>query len=183
MQHALTLSLPVSSSSFRSIYNEHSSFVWRSVSRRGVPAASVEDVVQDVFLAVYQNLQSFSGEAPLRHWIAGIVRNVVCLFFRRRENRTYTVAIDERTDAFPDNETPAERFDRKSSLELLGKLLTQMTDRQREAFWLYEVEEMPGSEVAEVLGVSENTVRMRVRAARRQLDTGVEEARTLKKAG
>jgi len=58
-----------------------------------------------------------------------------------------------------------------------------MTDRQREAFWLYEVEEMPGSEVAQVLGVSDNTVRMRVRAARRQLDTGVEQARALQHTG
>lgn len=182
MQHAIQCSFPVSSVSFRKIYDEHAAFVWRSVSRRGVPAASVEDVVQDVFVAVYQNLSTFSGEAPLRHWISGIVRNVVCLFFRRRENRTYTVAIDERADAFPDHETPADRFDRKASMELLSRLLMQMTDRQREAFWLYEVEEMPGSEVAEVLGVSENTVRMRVRAARRQLGTGVEEARALRQA-
>jgi RNA polymerase sigma-70 factor (ECF subfamily) len=52
-----------------------------------------------------------------------------------------------------------------------------MSDIQREVFVLHEIEQMTGAEIAEALGVNENTVFTRLRAARLIFETGVERAR------
>ena len=52
-------------------------------------------------------------------------------------------------------------------------MLAKMSDVQREVFILCEIEQLSSVEVAEVLGVNENTVRTRLREARKSFEAGV----------
>ncbi|HEY0705997.1 MAG TPA: sigma factor-like helix-turn-helix DNA-binding protein, partial [Polyangia bacterium] len=72
---------------------------------------------------------------------------------------------------------PAEALDQKAAVQILDTLLAPMSDVQREVFVMYEVEEMTGAEIAEALGVNENTVRTRLRAARAIFSTGASRLR------
>jgi len=155
--------------SFREIYEKNVAFVWSYAARRGVPRAYIEDVVQEVFLAVHQSLASFAGKSTLRAWIAGVVRHVTIAHLRRNTFGRGLLRPEEDSECFRDLVTPAEIADRNERVSVIVNVLDDMTQLSREAYWLYEIEERPGSEVAEVLGVSENTVRMRVRTARRSL--------------
>lgn len=155
--------------SFREIYQKNVAFVWSYAARRGVPRAYIEDVVQEVFLAVHQSLASFAGKSTLRAWIAGVVRHVTIAHLRRNSFGAGLLRPEEDSECFRDTVTPAEIADRNERVAVIVNILDDMTELSREAYWLYEIEERPGSEVAEVLGVSENTVRMRVRTARRSL--------------
>ena len=73
--------------SFRALYEEQFDFVWRFAAHRGVPHAALEDVVQEVFLVVASELSRFEGRSALRTWIAGITRNVVHSYRRKRGNQ------------------------------------------------------------------------------------------------
>lgn len=154
---------------FRQIYEANVGFVWAYAARRGIPRAQLDDVVQDVFLAVHQSLASFAGRSSLRAWIAGVVRHVVTGHIRKASPFSHALEATEDAPFLSDVTTAAELLDRKQSAELAHRVLDKLTDRSREAFVMYEVEERSGSEVASALGVSENTVRMRVRTARRSL--------------
>jgi RNA polymerase sigma-70 factor (ECF subfamily) len=55
-------------------------FVWRRLSPR---TESVDDVVQEVFLAAWRGLKTYTGEAPLRTWLLGIARHKVEDYYRR----------------------------------------------------------------------------------------------------
>jgi RNA polymerase sigma-70 factor (ECF subfamily) len=154
---------------FRQIYDANVGFVWAYAARRGIPRAQLDDVVQDVFLAVHQSLASFAGRSSLRAWIAGVVRHVVTGHIRKASPFSHALEATEDAPFLSDVTTAAELLDRKQSAELAHRVLDKLTDRSREAFVMYEVEERSGSEVATALGVSENTVRMRVRTARRSL--------------
>jgi RNA polymerase sigma-70 factor (ECF subfamily) len=155
---------------FREVYDRHFDFVWRCAAHRGVPAAALDDVVQEVFIVVHRKLDRFEGRAALRTWIATIVRRVIADYMRKRGNRP---AADEVMEREPAAAAAADPLERRYALDLLDGLLSKMSDEQREAFVLHELEHLSGAEIAEVTGANENTVWTRLRAARGIFQKGV----------
>lgn len=185
-ERAQPASVPVAephSDSFRKIHDEYFGFVWRYAANRGVPGMAIDDVVQEVFVVVHQRLASFEGRSSLKTWIGGIAYNVVRGYVRKPGNRPAgdPLADDDRLVAH--GLGPAEALERKGALRLLDELLDEMTDIQREVFILSEMEQLSGVEIAEVLGVNENTVRARLMAARKSFNAGVARAQAQRKRG
>jgi len=156
---------------FREVYDAHFELVWRNAAHRGIPAAALDDVVQEVFIVVHRKLPEFEGRASMRTWIAGIVRKVVADYVRKRGNRP---AGDEPLEREPaaDVDT-AQMSERNAALAQVDALLAKMSEEQREVFVLHEIEHMSGTEIAELTSTNENTVWTRLRAARRIFQEGV----------
>jgi RNA polymerase sigma-70 factor (ECF subfamily) len=162
--------------SFREVYDDHFGFVWRSAANRGVPRAALDDVVQEVFIVIHRKLPEFEGRSSLRTWIAAIVRRVIADYVKKRGNQP---AGDERLEREPASELAlSEQVERKAAAQLLDALLAKMTEEQREVFLLHEIEQMSGTEIADLTGANENTVWTRLRAARRIFQEGVARQRT-----
>ena len=149
--------------SFADVYREHFAMVWRLCANR-VPEASLDDVVQEVFLVVHRKLPEFEGRSSVRTWVFGIVRRVTRDYRRAAYNKPLGPPIDE--DVVDERELPSEALARKQALAVLDEALEKMPEEQRDAFLLMEVEQLTSREAAELLEVNENTVRTRVRAAR-----------------
>ena len=156
---------------FEAVYEGYFAFVWRNVANRGVPEPAVDDVVQEVFLVVHRKLPEFEGRSSVRTWLAAIVRRVVRDHVRKRGNQRVGEPLEEEPAVM--TQGPAEALDRKVAVALLDSLLETMSEAQREVFLLAEVEQMTSIEIGEALGVNENTVRTRLRAARRVFAAGV----------
>lgn len=164
-------SAPVAVPSFRDVYDTYFEFVWRGAAHRGVPAAALDDVTQEVFIVIDRKLPEFEGRSSLRAWIAGILRRVVADYVRKRGNRPAgDVAL---LDEPPADAGVTEQLDRQRAIAVLDALLAKMSDEQREVFVLHEIEELSGAEIAELTGSNENTVWTRLRAARRVFQEGV----------
>src|SRR3954470_17967759 len=58
------------------LYEEHFEFVWRSLRRLGVSAASLDDATQEVFVVVFRRLADFEGRSSVRTWLFGIAIHV-----------------------------------------------------------------------------------------------------------
>jgi RNA polymerase sigma-70 factor (ECF subfamily) len=162
---------------FREIYDAYFGFVWRYAANHRVPPMALDDVVQEVFVVVYSRLPSFEGRSSLRTWLAGIAHNVVRGYLRKPGNRAAGERIENEEQIRAEASGPAEALERKAALELLDEMLDKMTELQREVFILYEIEQLSGAEIAEVLGVNENTLRTRLLAARKVFNAGVARAR------
>lgn len=152
---------------FRIIYETHFDFVWRFAANRGVPQSSLDDVVQEVFVVVHRQLSGFEGRSALRTWIAGVTRNVVRSYLRKRGNQSPGEPLENDELYASDDLGPAEVLEKKSASELLDLILDKMSDLQREAFILCEIEGLSAVETAEALGVNENTLRTRLHDARK----------------
>jgi len=70
-------------------------------------------------------------------------------------------------------DAPEQQVQRAEAVQLLHRLLDELTNEKREVFVLAELEQMPGAEIAEVCGLNINTVFARLRAARRDFNRAV----------
>ncbi len=159
--------------SYESIYREQFDFVWRNVRRLGVPEASADDAVQDVFLIVHRRFPSFEGRSTLRTWLFGILANVARDYRRantRRETKVLALAAETGAEAPP---TPADLAAKREAARILDGLLGRIDDDKREVFVLVELEQMTVVDVADALGLNVNTAHARLRAARQQFEAAV----------
>ena len=133
-----------------------------------------EDIVQETFLQVYQRLETLEDPKLFPKWLYVIV-NRRCIAWLRK-NRLQTESLEE----IDISEIETEAYSRyvaaeheKAAVEaqrdLVQKLLAKLKERDREVITLHYFEEMTSSEIGEFLGVSENTIKSRLRRARQQL--------------
>lgn len=160
--------------SLAQIYNAHFDFVWRNARRLGIPEASADDVVQDVFVVVQRRIDDFDGRTSLKAWIFGILVRVARdhrRSFRRKGGRC--VPLDEASYgdvAVAQGPNPGELAERAERVRLLDTLLEQLDDDKRTLLILSEFEQCTLREIADVLGSNTNTVHSRLRAAKRDFE-------------
>lgn len=127
------------------------------------------DCVQEAFFSAYRNLGSFRG-GSVRSWISRIAINAAMDTQRYRKRRPadpYPELEDDSwqppADASADPVTAALTAERHQAL---GSALAQVTDDQRTAIVLYDVEGYDYAEIAEMTGVSLGTVKSRIHRGR-----------------
>jgi RNA polymerase sigma-70 factor (ECF subfamily) len=147
------------------VYRDNFAFVWRSAKRLGVGEASLDDVVQEVFVVVHRRLATFEGRSALRTWLFGITLRVVRDHKRSvaRKVADGTVDPDTLRSTLPG---PAESMEKSEAVRLLYRVLDEMDDERREIFVMADLEQVPIPEVAAALGINVNTAHARLRAAR-----------------
>jgi RNA polymerase sigma-70 factor, ECF subfamily len=152
---------------FRAIYDAHFNFVWCALRRLGVREADVRDQAQKVFLTAHFKLSEFEGRSQLRTWLFGICQRVASDYRRsaafRREVATDAAEMDSYGGSHDDLSQGAESRQRAQAAEAV---LNKLPEPQRIVFLLFELEEMSGEDIAQLLGVSVGTVRSRLRLAR-----------------
>jgi RNA polymerase sigma-70 factor (ECF subfamily) len=140
-----------------------------------------QDAVQDTFLQVHRALPGFRGEARFSTWLYRIATNAA-LMQRRVRHRRPAESLEAYLPRFDaagrHGATPVELrapchveevLDRQALAEKARAAIERLPDLYREAFVLRDMEELPTSEVAEVLGLEPAAVRQRVHRARLML--------------
>lgn len=152
---------------FTELFRAHFRYVYIQLRRLGVPTAAVDDAVQEVFLVVLRR----HDEAPVvyvRGWLFAIVRRIAHRHRRgaQRLHRLQHALASEPAAPGDAHTTLAQR----QAARLLGDFLDRLADERREVFVLAELEQMTAPEIARALGIKENTVSSRLRAARQEFD-------------
>jgi RNA polymerase sigma-70 factor, ECF subfamily len=142
------------------VYRSYAATVARWVHRLGGPMLDVEDCVQDVFLVVQARLPGFRGDAKLTTWLYRITHNVTRNQRRKQMLRRWlrgglTEAESNQPEPGPSAPEVLEAAQRR---EELYAILDKMSDRHRTAFILFELEQLSGAEVAELMGAKLPTV-------------------------
>jgi RNA polymerase sigma-70 factor (ECF subfamily) len=150
---------------FEEVYQDNYDFVWRTVTRMGVCERDAQDACQKVFLIAYRKLQEFEGRSSLRTWICGIALRVAADY--RNLAGTQREVLDESPNERRSCEASQLRvLEQKERLAELDWVLSKLPPDQRAVFVLFELEELSGEEIADLLEISEGTVRSRLRLAR-----------------
>ena len=155
---------------FRRLYDGHRVDVARLVYRMLGARSDLEDVVQEVFVQVYKSLKDFRGQSKFSTWLHRVTVNVVLMHRRSARSRpafTDSLPVEPvgKEDARPD-----EDAERRERVRAFGRLLDRLADKKRIVFVLHELEGLPPSELARIVGAPVLTVRTRLFYARRELE-------------
>ena len=121
------------------LVSSHADHVYAYVRHRLIPRADlVDDVVQEVFLAAWENLRRYQGNAPLRHWLMGIARHKVEDYYRARLREPEP--MDDQPDSPETAEDPGleEIMDREQKETRVHRVLSDMPEAYSLALlWRY----------------------------------------------
>lgn len=127
----------------------------------GVPLESVEDIVQDVFLKVYINLNSYDPDKPFSSWIYRIAHNETINFWRKNKRKNDMVVSLESESALGNlrdgRNVESEVFARINERVALSAL-KNIGERYRDAIVMNHLEEASYREISEKLDVPIGTV-------------------------
>ncbi|NCI50129.1 RNA polymerase sigma factor [Sediminibacterium roseum] len=162
------------SSGYTGLYNLHAKEVYNTIFRLVQHTAEAEDILQDSFLAAYQAIDGFQNTGGFRAWIKRIAINKSINWIRR--NKMKIVEMDTGNMKIEDEEAIDERaFTFK--MEEVQKAIAALPEPYRTIFQLYAIENIPQVEIAQMLGIANNTVRIQYHRAKLKI------LRTLKEGG
>lgn len=136
-----------------------------------------EDIAQQVFTKIYFSLGKFDFRSALVTWIYKITVNECYDYLRKQKVRKLTFESDlseddlRRIDNTEDvRRNPAADVDRQTELrEIVVRLLDRLSAEERQLLILKEVEGYPVEELAHMLSMNENTVKVKLFRARQKL--------------
>lgn len=137
--------------------------VWRFIRHLVHDDDLAADLTQDTYLRVHGSLRSFRGDSLFRTWVFRIARNITIDDHRRSERRGPGVPLSEAPQVL------LQTTDGSGLRWELQAALDSLPETQRSAFVLVEVVGLRYREAAEVLDVSEGTMKSRVFHARSKL--------------
>jgi RNA polymerase sigma-70 factor (ECF subfamily) len=154
--------------------------------RRLVGEAEAEDVAQEVFVKISRSLEGFRGESQLSTWIYRIATNAALDHQRKPSSRqsANTVEIPDGDDLSPDerallqDRTPLHdtALIRKDMNECIRGLVNDLPENYRVVLMLGDLEGFTNPEIADILGLSLDTVKIRMHRARRLLKKSMDAA-------
>ncbi len=154
---------------FEDLVIRYQARVFRLARRLTGEDGDAQDALQEAFLQAYRGLGAFRGDARFSTWLYRIATNAA-LMQRRARRRRPAESLEAYLPRFDaDGGRVEEVMDRRLLAEKARAGIERLPDLYREAFVLRDLEELPTSEVAEVLGLEAAAVRQRVHRARLML--------------
>jgi RNA polymerase sigma-70 factor (ECF subfamily) len=148
------------------IYRAYAADVSRWARRLRGPQHEIDDVVHEVFLVVQRRLPEFRGEARIGTWLYAITVRVV-QEHRRRERWRRWLRLDRVFEGeSPAPPTPLEAVEQRRATEITYRLLETLSEAERSALILFELEGLSGEEIAAVTGEPVGTIWVRLHRAR-----------------
>ena len=143
-----------------SLYDTHINQVYRYCLARLGHVQDAEDVAEEVFLKMYNGLQSYQWrKVPLAAWLMRLAHNEVISFTRRNGRRANDTELPEEL-LDKGNNDPAENAERQLALEDLRKAVELLPEAQREVIILRFAAGLSVADTARALGKQENNVKV-----------------------
>ena len=157
------------------LYRRHAAALTRFLARLGGPRPDLEDLVHDVFLRADAERGGFRGASSVRTWLFGIAHNVLRAR-RRRDARRRWLLLARRAELTPPSSVaPGTSLEAEQAWAKVQRLLARLPERDATVLVLFELEELTGAEVAEVLQISVAAVWVRLSRARERFRRLVDE--------
>jgi len=141
----------------------------------------IEDLVQDVFIKSYTNIQSFDKNLRFSPWIYRIAHNTFVNELKRKSLFNFGMFdVDAILPQLPAKETTDASILSAELQEEMESLLSELPNKYREVIVLYYFEELSYQEISEVLQIPVTTVGVRISRARKKLRSYYDQSEKLK---
>jgi len=143
---------------YTAIIKKYQEKLYWHIRRMVVEHEDANDVLQNVFIRVWNGLENFREDAQLYTWLYRIATNE-CLSFLEQQKRKSTSPLDE-SESGLSNKIVADKYFDPNKLEWKLQLgIQQLPEKQRIVFTLRYYDEMPYEEMSRVLDTSEGALK------------------------
>ncbi len=157
---------------FLHLIERYKRLVYNVVFRMVQNDADREDLCQDIFVKVYQNLGGFQYESKLSTWIARIAYNTCINALKKKKVPLYddhALEGDSLEKVTANSEKPDEVTEERDLSARLQREIEKLPAKYKTILTLYHVEEMSYAEIAEIMNLPEGTVKSYLFRARKLL--------------
>jgi RNA polymerase sigma-70 factor, ECF subfamily len=160
-------------SAWESIVNAYGRRIYNLGYRYTSRTDEAEDLTQEIFIRVYQNLKSFRTDAgSFQNWILKVGRNLIIDRYRQARRFQPSAGTEEmETMNLPDDKllNPHRAAEQAEAARFLNEGLQRLSPELKEAIILRDLEGMAYQEIASLLSIPEGTVKSRINRARLEL--------------
>lgn len=143
---------------FGLVYNEYLTPIYRYIYLRVRDKELANDLTQDVFIKVFNSLESFTirSTSPLAYFYT-VARNILVDNYRKK--KSVILGEEELEMRMIDEDDPEKQAIVKDTINTLSQALENISSNEAEALTLKFIEDYSNKEIAEIMGKSEEAVR------------------------
>ena len=134
--------------------------------------ADTEDFTQEVFLKVYTKLSTFRGDSLFSTWLTRLAYNIAINSIQRRKE---FCSLAESTELEAKDLNPEEQEIRKLTKEAVREAIKELEDRYAVCLDLYFFHDIQYSQISEITGFPENTIKSHIFRAKKILKEKLKE--------
>lgn len=142
---------------FRWILDEYKSRLYWLIRRMVIQHADADDVMQNTFVKVWQNLPKFKGQSDIYTWVYRIGVNESLAFLNKKKRQF--IGMSEFGEYLSDQLVADDWFDGTKAQEKLQQAILSLPDQQRLVFNMRYFEEVKYHDMAVILGKSEGALK------------------------
>ncbi len=167
---------------FESLYDQNAQMVLNLCYRMVGDEQTARDLAQDIWLKIFQKLDTFEGKSAVSTWIYRIALNHLYNFFKQEKRRKWHQileqdlrqvftgsdnSLEQRNDS--EETGPHSRLEKKEREKIVWRCIQQLPPKQRIPLILFRYEALSYQEIATVLNISLQAVESRLHRAKRKL--------------
>lgn len=162
---------------YNDLYHCTESFIYYCVVKNGVPEDAIQDVMQEVYIGMFRNLETLRDVHAVLGWIKSIAFHKSMDYFRHNKNEIFIrdeepfIGNSELMDTM---ELPENIADNKESQRLIRNLIDALPEDYKQILVAYYFDECKVNEIAEALDIPAGTVKTKLFRARKQLQESIE---------
>ena len=156
---------------YAGLVNRYQNYVFTLALRFTKNREDAEEVSQDIFIKAYRALADFRGASKFSTWLYTIV-NTTCITFLRKKRMEVHSLDNEKVFEVADNQDSGMRanlVEQKSRLAMVNNAIKMLSTDDAEVITLFYKGEQTLEEIAQILGIEANTVKVRLHRARTRL--------------
>lgn len=129
----------------------------------------INDIVQDIFIKAYKNIQSFDTKRKFSPWLYRIAHNELINALKKKKKNP--LPLFELDVFFPqslhEKDDLNQQIDRRDTREIIDKCLDKLEPKYREPIILYYLEELSYREISDIMQIPVSTVGIRIKRAKK----------------
>ena len=141
--------------------------LFRLALRITLDSAEAEDIVQDTLIRVWNKRDEWHSLDSVEAYCLTVARNLAIDRSQRKEAQN--VSFTPEAQEMPDSMTPEKKLEEKEQLNLIHRLVNGLPEKQRTAIQLRDIEGKSYKEIAEILGATEEQVKVNLFRARQKI--------------
>ncbi len=155
---------------FEELYAKYNGRVYAFLFRLTRNRNEAEDLSQETFYQAFTGFHRFKGECDPYTWLVAIAKHVFYQYLRKKKRSLETADLSLVIDSYTANlPTPLESAEKKEVEEAVRALIRKLPDKYKDVILLRIYAQLPFSQVASILNISENSAKVLYYRAKKML--------------